>query len=88
MVPDSIQEEIFEIEKGTAEIKYATAKDVASTMAIGRAEQRRRWSATGKSAKEKIGLGCWTRKRLRILGDMGRGGCGCGGKGESKHEMS
>ena len=41
MVPDTLQEKIFEIEKGTAEIKYDTAKDVVVTMALRRAEQRR-----------------------------------------------
>jgi hypothetical protein len=41
IVPESLQEKIFEIEKGTAEIKYEAAKEVAVSMALRRAEQRR-----------------------------------------------
>ena len=36
-----MQEKIFEIEKGATAIKYDVAKDVAVTMALRRAEQRR-----------------------------------------------
>ena len=41
MVPEALQEKIFEIEKGTAEIKYEMAKEVVITFALRRAEQRK-----------------------------------------------
>ena len=41
MVPEALQEKIFEIEKGGAEVKYEAAKEVAVSTALRRAEQRR-----------------------------------------------
>ena len=41
MVPGELQEKIFEIEQGDREIKYQTAKDVAVSLALRKAEQRR-----------------------------------------------
>ena len=41
IVPEAMQNNIFEIEKGATEIKYETAKEVAITLALRRAEQRK-----------------------------------------------
>ena len=41
MIPHDLQEESFEIEKGNAEVKHHSAKDVAVSMALRRAKQRR-----------------------------------------------
>ena len=41
MVPMEVQEKIFEMERGTEEIRYDQAKAVVVSMALRRAEQRR-----------------------------------------------
>jgi hypothetical protein len=41
IVPETLQEKIFEIEKGTKEVSYDDAKAVAVTTALRRAEQRK-----------------------------------------------
>ena len=41
MIPDDLQEKVFEIEKGSDEVKYQAAKDVVVSMALRRAEQRK-----------------------------------------------
>ena len=41
IAPEALQEKIFEIEKGATEINYETAKEVAISLALRRAEQRK-----------------------------------------------
>ena len=41
IVPEALQEKVFEIEKGATELKYETAKEVAISLALRRAEQRK-----------------------------------------------
>jgi hypothetical protein len=74
MVPEALQEKIFEIEKGMEKIKYGAARDVVITTALRKAEQRKPndmdVGAVEKQQQEEEGAK-WRRRLVEPVGRVG-----------------